>query len=198
MKKRRFPGKKNKVQEVERNKMLYFLLSLSTAFLFFMTACGEGSSPLPLPQKRKSPAVVKKVEPVKVAEKEELEKKEETEYTYNPAGKPDPFKPFIQITSAKEYSMNVPLTPLQKYEISQLKLVAIIIAPEGNVALVEDSLGKGYFLKKGTRIGRNDGKVKKILKDKVMIEEVYGDIFGKEKINEISLFLHQVEEGGES
>lgn len=135
---------------------------------------------------------------MKVAEKKELEKKEEAEYTYNPLGKPDPFKPFIQITTAKEYSRSVPQTPLQKYEISQLKLVAIIITPEGNVALVEDSAGKGYFLKKGTEIGKNDGKVKKILKDKVIIEEVYEDIFGQKKINEISLFLHQVEEGGES
>ena len=87
---------------------------------------------------------------------------------------------------------------MQKYEISQLKLVAIIITPEGNIALVEDSAEKGYFLKKGTEIGKNDGKVKKILKNKVIIEEVYEDTFGQKKINEISLFLHRVEEGGES
>jgi type IV pilus assembly protein PilP len=77
-------------------------------------------------------------------------------------------------------------------------LVAIIVTPEGNVALVEDSAGKGYFLKKGTGIGKNDGKVKKILKDKVIIEEVYEDMSGQKKINEISLLLHRVEEGGES
>jgi type IV pilus assembly protein PilP len=102
------------------------------------------------------------------------------------------------MTSSKEYSRRFPQTPLQKYEISQLTLVAIIIIPEGNIALVEDSLGKGYFLKKGTEIGKNDGKVKQILKDKVIIEEVYEDIFGQKKMNEISLFLHRVEEGGES
>jgi len=164
-----------------------------------MTGCGGGSSPSSLPQKEKSPvAEKKKPEPVKVAEKKESEKKEEGDYTYNPVGKPDPFKPFIQIASAKEYSKNVPVTPLQKYEISQLKLVAIIVTAEGNVALVEDSEGKGYFLKKGTEIGKNDGKVKRILKDKVIIEEEYEDIEGRKKMNEISLFLHRVEEGGES
>jgi type IV pilus assembly protein PilP len=72
------------------------------------------------------------------------------------------------------------------------------MTPEGNIALVEDSLGKGYFLKKGTEIGKNDGRVKQILKDKVIIEEVYEDIFGQKKMNEISLLLHRVEEGGES
>ena len=87
---------------------------------------------------------------------------------------------------------------MEKYEISQLKLVAIISTPEGNIALIEDSAGKGYFLKKGTGIGKNEGKVTKILKDKVIIEETYQDVFGQNKINEISLFLHRLEEGGES
>jgi type IV pilus assembly protein PilP len=164
-----------------------------------MTGCGGGSTPFSSSQKEKSPvAEKKKTEPAKGSEKKEIEKKEETDYAYNPVGKPDPFKPFIQITPTKEYLKTVPLTPLQKYEISQLKLVAIIVSPEGNVALVEDSAGKGYFLKKGTGIGKNDGKVKKILKDRVIIEEVYDDISGQKKSNEISLFLHKVEEGGES
>ena len=135
---------------------------------------------------------------MKVAEKKELEKKEEKEYSYDPVGKADPFKPFIQLTPVKVSSRTLPLTPLQKYEISQLKLVAIIASPDGNIALVEDSTGKGYFLKKETGIGKNEGKVKKILKDRVLIEEVYEDAFGQKKSSEISLFLHKVEEGGES
>jgi len=162
-------------------------------------ACGGGTPSSSPPLKTKSPAVEKKKEePAKVAEKKEPEKKEEVEYSYNPAGKPDPFKPFIQLTPVRDASRSGPLTPLQKYDISQLKLVAIISTPEGNIALVEDATGKGYFLKKGTWIGKNDGKVNKILKDKVIIEEVYQDIFGQTKTNEISLFLHKVEEGGES
>lgn len=135
---------------------------------------------------------------MKVEEKKESAKKEEaSEYSYNPTGKADPFSPFIKLSSARE-SRNVALTPLQKYDISQLKLVAIIASPEGNIALVEDALGKGYFLKKGTGVGKNDGKVVKILKDRVIIEESYRDILGQPKTNEISLVLHRVEEGGES
>jgi len=171
---------------------------LSFVFLFLMGGCGEGTPPSSIPSKLKSPSVEKKKEgPPKVAEKKEPEKKGEAEYSYNPAGKPDPFKSFIQLTSAKG-SKTAPLTPLQKYDISQLKLVAIISSPDGNIALVEDVAGKGYFLKKGTWIGKNDGKVTRILKDKVIVEEVYQDIFGQTKTNEISLSLHKVEEGGES
>jgi type IV pilus assembly protein PilP len=182
----------------ERNKIGCWCITLSIAFLFLMGGCGGGTPPSSLPSKTKSPTVEKKKqEPTKVAEKKEPEKKEE-EYTYSSVGKPDPFKPFIQLVSSRGGS-RAALTPLQKFDISQLKLVAIITAPGGNIALVEDVTGKGYFLKKGTWIGKNDGKVTKILKDKVIVEEVYQDIFGQTKTNEISLSLQkELEEGGES
>ena len=165
--------------------------------LFFVASCGGGPVSPP-PQKGGAPAVAKKVEPVKVADQKEPEKKEEPEYQYNPAGKPDPFKPFIQLTPIREGIRTTPLTPLQKYDISQLKLVAIIAAPEGNIALVEDSTGRGYFIKRGTEIGKNEGKVTKILKDRIIIEELYLDVWGQAKKSEVSLFLHKIEEGGES
>jgi type IV pilus assembly protein PilP len=186
------------LKKPERNKVFDWGITMLTAFLFLIGGCGGGAPPPSLPAKTKAPTVEKKEEPARVAEKKEGEKKEEKEFTYNPAGKPDPFKPFIQLTPAKGFSRSTPLSPLQKYDISQLKLVAIISAPEGNIALVEDVTGKGYFLKRGTWIGKNDGKVTKILKDKVIIEEAYQDVFGQTKTQEISLILHKIEEGGES
>ena len=176
----------------ERNRIGHGWITLSIVFLFLIGGCGGGTPPLSPPSKAKVHSVQKKNEgPAKVAEK-----KEEAEYSYNPAGKPDPFKPFIQLASRG--GSKTAVTPLQKFDISQLKLVAIISTSEGNIALVEDATGKGYFLKKGTWIGKNDGKVTKILKDTVIIQEVYQDIFGQTKTNEISIFLHKVEEGGES
>jgi type IV pilus assembly protein PilP len=188
----------NQSPKAARNKIGLWWITLSTVCLLLIGGCGEGTPPSSIPSKTKSPSVEKKKEePAKVAEKKEPEAKREAEYSYNPSGKPDPFKPFIQLTS-RGGSRTGPLTPLQNYDISQLKLVAIISSPEGNIALVEDVAGKGYFLKKGTWIGKNDGKVTRILRDKVIVEEVYQDIFGQTKTNEISLFLHKVEEGGES
>ncbi|MGQ9509569.1 MAG: pilus assembly protein PilP [Thermodesulfobacteriota bacterium] len=164
-----------------------------------MISCGGGSPPPPVTKKATVPSVpAKKAEIQKVAESKEPEKKEELEFSYNPVGKPDPFKPFLQLTPVRELPRTAPLTPLQKYDISQLKLVAIISTPEANVALVEDATGKGYFVKKGTLIGKNEGKVTRILKDRLIIEESYLDVFGKIKTNEVIMFLHKVEEGGES
>jgi len=190
-----------RVKNFRKLKGSKFILLILT-FVFLAVGCGGGSSSSPPPFKVQLPsAEKKKAEPVQGAQKverKEPEKQEEV-YSYNPAGKPDPFKPFIQLTPAKETARGARLTPLQKYDISQLKLVAIIAIPKGNnVALVEDAAGKGYFLKRGTVIGRNDGKVKNILKDRVIIEEVYQDIFGQTKVNEIPLLLHRAEEGGES
>lgn len=181
-----------------RNNFSSWWMTLSIAFLFLTGACGGGGPSTPPPPKAKSPAAVekKKEDPTKVAEKKEPEKKAEVEFSYSPAGKPDPFKPFIELSPVRS-TRTVPLTPLQKYDISQLKLVAILSTPEGNVALVEDVIQKGYFLKKGTWIGKNDGKVTKILKDRVIVQEVYQDIFGQMKTNEITIMLHKTE-GGES
>jgi type IV pilus assembly protein PilP len=194
-----------KSRKAKRNKMGLWGISLLIVCLFLIGGCGQGPPSSSVPSKSTSPSVEKrKEEPAKKVaqkrepEKSEPDKKKEEEYSYNPAGKPDPFKPFAQLISGRGGSGTAPLTPLQKYDISQLKLVAIISSPGGNVALVEDVAGKGYFLKKGTWIGKNDGKVTKIFKDRVIIEEVYQDIFGQTKTNEVSIFLHKVEEGGES
>jgi len=186
--------KTNTLRGLDMTKIIF----LSVAVLFLMVGCGGGTAPQPTPVTSKAPlAQTKKVEPVKAAEKaekKELEKRE-VDLAYNPTGKPDPFKPFFQL--ARDRGSKGPLTPLQEYDLSQLKLVAVITIPEGDIALVEDSQGKGYFVKKGTVIGKNDGKVKQILKDTVIVEEIYEDVMGQRKANEVSLFLHQSEKEGQ-
>jgi type IV pilus assembly protein PilP len=102
---------------------------------------------------------------------------------YNPKGKLDPFEPlFKKPTVALKKSKSkrrTPRTPLERIDISQLKLVAIVLASSGNRALVEESSGKGYVIKKGTYMGTNSGKVVKIEKDKVIVAEEYEDYRGK-------------------
>jgi len=114
---------------------------------------------------------------------------------YNPAGKIDPFEPLFRDRPSPEKAKKparkrrVPRTPLEKIDISQLKLVGIILAASGNRALVEESSGKGYVIKKGTYIGMNAGKVTAIEKDAVVVEEEYEDVFGKLKVQKKELKL---------
>ncbi len=101
---------------------------------------------------------------------------------YNPSGKIDPFEPLFQekATVAKKKKIKrKPRTPLERIDLSQLKLVAIILATSGNRALVEESSGKGYVVKSGTYIGINGGKITKIEREQVTVEEQFEDVFGK-------------------
>ncbi len=102
---------------------------------------------------------------------------------YNPKGKIDPFEPLFRdkptvASLKKKRKKRTPRTPLEKIDLSQLKLVGIILASSGNRALVEESNGKGYVVKKGTYMGTNAGKVVKIEKDKVIVAEEYEDYRG--------------------
>jgi type IV pilus assembly protein PilP len=102
---------------------------------------------------------------------------------YNPKGKIDPFEPLFREQPSvamvkKKHKKRIPRTPLERIDLSQLKLVAIILASSGNRALVEESTGKGYVIKNGTYVGTNAGKVVKIEKNKVIVAEEYEDVLG--------------------
>jgi len=126
-----------------------------------------------------------------VAEKSPIPKNttmSETIDLYNPEGKLDPFESLFRkervslAVANKKIKQRKPLTPLERINLSQLTLVGIIEAPSGNRALVQESTGKGYVVKKGTYIGTNSGKIVQILKDRIIIEEESEDIYGKVSI----------------
>ena len=113
--------------------------------------------------------------------------------TYDPTGKIDPFEPLFKdqptAIKKKRRKKRVPRTPLERIDLAQLKLVGIILAASGNRALVEEASGKGYVIKKGTYIGTNSGKVIKIQKEIVTVEEEFEDVFGKIKTRNRELKL---------
>ena len=120
----------------------------------------------------------------------------DTSPLYDPTGKIDPFAPlFSDNQGSTDNSMDNkpkrPLTPLEQIDLSQLKLVAILRAQSGNKAMVEDATGKGYVLTPGTFIGINSGKVTKILKDRVIVEEDTKDFLGKVTTNTRELKLQK-------
>jgi type IV pilus assembly protein PilP len=112
---------------------------------------------------------------------------------YDAIGKIDPFEPLFKEKSVavkkNKDKKRIPRTPLERIDLSQLKLVGIILASSGNRALVEESSGKGYVIKKGTYIGVNSGKVIKIKKEKVVVEEEFEDVFGKTKLRQREIKL---------
>jgi type IV pilus assembly protein PilP len=120
--------------------------------------------------------------------------------TYNPEGKLDPFAPLFEekrvgpvvaTRPKKKAKKRVPLTPLEKVDLSQLKVVAIIRALSGNKAMVTEASGKGYIVKKGTLIGTRSGKIVEILTDRIVVEEETEDIYGKVSVKKRSLQIQK-------
>ncbi len=120
-------------------------------------------------------------------------------YVYDPTGKLDPFAPIFreqggsgEIQPKKEKkTRRVPLTPLEQISLSQLKLVAVMLAPSGNKALVEEVSGKGYIIEEGTYIGMNSGRVVDIMINKVVVEEEVEDILGNFTIRKTEMKLQK-------
>ncbi len=118
---------------------------------------------------------------------------------YDPSGKIDPFLPLYKeepVTKAKDKDKKkkirrLPMTPLEKVDLSQLKLVGVIRASSGNRALVEEATGKGYIVKEGTYIGINAGRVIEILKDRLIVEEEVETVLGSYELQKRELKIQK-------
>ena len=73
--------------------------------------------------------------------------------------------------------------------MSQLKLVGIVWDIKEPRAMIEDSAGLGYVVKVGTPIGSNDGKVKAIHRNEVVVEETYSDDYGARRKRDVGIKL---------
>jgi len=106
---------------------------------------------------------------------------------YNPIGKIDPFAPLYKEETEKKPENVVvkpkeperPRTPLEKLDLAQLKLTAIVSTKDEKRALVEEASGKGYVVEVGTKIGLERGSVVEIDQDRIIIEHTTEDDFGK-------------------
>ena len=91
---------------------------------------------------------------------------DDVNFIYSPKGRRDPFKPLVQkkvAVARKGVSRPVEIKgPLEQFELSQYRLVAMMVVKGNPRAMVKGPDGKGYTVKLGEYIGLNDGVVKKI------------------------------------
>ena len=100
----------------------------------------------------------------------------------------DPFRPpSIQARTGTRSRDN--LSPLERFELGQLKVVGIVWDVKEPRAMIEDTAGLGYTILVGTLIGAREGRVKGIHRDQVVVEEFFEDVSGKRKTREISMKL---------
>lgn len=110
---------------------------------------------------------------------------------YNPIGRTDPFEsPLLKKpVKRKKKKRRIPQTPLEKIDISQLKLTGVINVSEGRKALVEEASGKGYVVNKGTYIGIHGGQISEITKSSILVDEEVEDIYGNPELKQRELKL---------
>jgi len=96
----------------------------------------------------------------------------DAEVAYSSVGKRDPFKSFLgdlrATTGAVVTRCN---TPLGRFELDQLRLVAVITGLADPLAMVEAPTGVGYAIRKGACIGKNGGVVATIRTGEVVVTE---------------------------
>ena len=111
-------------------------------------------------------------------------------FVYN-RERPDPFFPFLSQEIMKaEAKAKEELGGTQKYEPAQLTLVAIVSGKRGLLAMVQDSSGVGYVLRKGTKIGET-GEVVQITHDKVVIEQSLKNLTGERTSRKVEMSLNK-------
>lgn len=116
-----------------------------------------------------------------------IEKKSIIDQGYDPTDKTDPFKPFIaEQESVEDKTKRKPKTYLETLDISQLDLIAIVIGPQGNWAMVRDAKGLGYVIREGTPIGVHEGEVTQIKETEVVIREKRRDFRGKVRYEDVA------------
>lgn len=176
-------------------------------FLVMGFGCGdEAPKPKKVPISPAAPKPAATPAPAKVPPKPEAEVKVEpppaVSYSYNPQGKPNPFQPLVverpekpatpaakKVEAAKREREGAG-TPLEKMELAELKLVAVVWDIPKPRAMVEDKGGKGYILTVGTRIGKNQGQVSKITPEGLVVSEKTEAPDGKIKTREVPLRLY--------
>lgn len=109
-------------------------------------------------------------------------------YSFDLFGRRDPFAPLV---AKEEKKANADLSPLERYNLGDFKLTAVLRGGFGDNAMVEAPDGKGYVVHVGTVIGLNKGVVKEITDNKLIVEEISKNFSGGSERKEIVIELQK-------
>lgn len=110
---------------------------------------------------------------------------------YDPSGRRDPFAPIIQELQVGKTDSALP--PLQRVTLTELNLIAIVWGAYGYTAMVQTPEGHGYTVRRGTRIGQNNGVVSAVTERGIIVQERFTDVYGKKQEREHVKLLHPKE-----
>lgn len=112
-------------------------------------------------------------------------------FGYDPSGRRDPFAPIVQ--ELQPGKLDTTLPPLQRVTLTELNLIAIVWGAYGYTAMVQTPEGYGYTVRRGTRVGQNNGVVSAITERGIIVQERFTDVYGKKQEREHVKLLHPKE-----
>jgi type IV pilus assembly protein PilP len=110
---------------------------------------------------------------------------------YDPAGRRDPFAPVLSQLAPGQVDPTLP--PLQRVNLTDMNLIAIIWGAYGYTGMVQTPDGNGYSVRKGTRIGPNSGVVSAVTEKGIIVQERFTDVYGRKQEREYVKLLHPKE-----
>lgn len=161
----------------------FYQLVLSLGVVFLFSGCGDPVDEVKIETKREPPKPQTSSTKIEVPS---LFNSQKDTYTYTPAGKRDPFIPFSG--EFVNYTV-VAKTPLEKYALTDLGLTGIIWGISDPRALIRAPDGYSYIVRMDAPIGRNRGRISRITRRQVYIEEEYRDPTGKSVVKETKFEL---------
>ena len=111
--------------------------------------------------------------------------------SYDPSGRRDPFAPVLQQLGLGPTDPTLP--PLQRVGLTEMNLIAVIWGAYGYTAMVQTPDGNGYTVRRGTRIGPNNGVVSAVTEKGIVVQERFTDVYGSKQEREYVKLLHPKE-----
>ena len=176
-------------------KIISNVLTISVVFLctLLLSACGKKQTPEPPPSATPKVVIVQPMPVQKQTSSVHLSPPPVNRFDFS--NKKDPFKPFVAVKAAQNTSPESlrrarrNSLPIHSFDVNQFKLIGIISSGRENKAMVTDPGGKGYVLKVGMLIGKNDGKIIAINSSGIEVLEQFKDDNGRVRKERIKLTL---------
>ncbi len=111
--------------------------------------------------------------------------------SYDPSGRRDPFVPVLQQLGLGPIDPTLP--PLQRVGLTEMNLIAVVWGAYGNTAMIQTPDGNGYTVRRGTRIGPNNGVVSAVTEKGIVVQERFTDVYGSKQEREYVKLLHPKE-----
>ena len=92
-------------------------------------------------------------------------------FDYDTRGRRDPFIQPIPDRPMEQQQVHGPLLPLQKFDLSQLRLVGIIWDVKRPKAMIKDPTGYTHLVSTNTRIGPRNGYIAVIREGEIVVVE---------------------------